>query len=155
MLRAHIDISRGLDGEAVVLACFDLGEDELAASAHAVAAAAAERYRTAAMTSDDVLGLRELTTLTDELRDLALRAGLRTVVLRPARLAAYRDAVAFFVESRDAAEWRRGGGKTRGAPQGARPQLRDLRPNPPPPHPPLSLGALRAAPLTDDRQVVP
>ena len=107
MLRAHIDISRGLDGEAVVLACFDLGEEELAASAHAVAAAAAERYRTAAMTSDDVLGLRELTTLTDELRDLALRAGLRTVVLRPARLAAYRDAVAFFVESRDAAEWRR------------------------------------------------
>jgi hypothetical protein len=107
MVRAHIDISRGLDGEAVVLACFDLGEDELAASAHAVAAAAAERYRTAAMTSDDVLGLRELTALTDELRDLALRAGLRTVVLRPARLAAYRDAVAFFVESRDAAEWRR------------------------------------------------
>ena len=107
MLRAHIDISRGLDGEAVVLACFDLGEEELAASAHAVAAAAAERYRTAAMTSDDVLGLRELTALTDELRDLALRAGLRTVVLRPARLAAYRDAVAFFVESRDAAEWRR------------------------------------------------
>ena len=105
MVKAHIDISKGLDGEAVVLACFDLGDDELRASAHAVAAAAAERYRTAAMSSDDVLALRELTALTDELRDLALRPGMRTVVLRPARLTALRDAVAYFVESRDHAEW--------------------------------------------------
>ena len=105
MIHAHIDISKGLDGEAVVLACFDLGDDELRASAHAVAAAAAERYRTAAMSSDDVLALRELTALTDELRDLALRPGMRTVVLRPARLTALRDAVAYFVESRDHAEW--------------------------------------------------
>ena len=67
MVNAHIDISQGIDGEAVVLACFDLGEDELA--------------------------------------DLALRPGMRTVVLRPARLTVYRDAVARFVESRDEAEW--------------------------------------------------
>ena len=107
MVHAHIDISKGLDGEAVVLACFDLGDEQLAASAHAVGAAAAERYRTATMTSDDVLTLRDLTALTDELRDLALRPGLRTVVLRPARLTAYRDAIAFFVESRDAADWLR------------------------------------------------
>ena len=32
---------------------------------------------------------------------------MRTVVLRPARLTAYRDAVAHFVESRDSAEWLR------------------------------------------------
>jgi len=107
MLHAHIDISKGLDGEAVVLACFDLGDEELGASAHAVGAAAAERYRTAVMSSDDVLSLRELTALTDELRDLALRPGMRTVVLRPARLTAYRDAVAHFVESRDGADWLR------------------------------------------------
>ena len=107
MVHAHIDISKGLDGEAVVLACFDLDEERLAASAHAVAAAAAERYRTAVMSSDDVLSLRELTALTDDLRDLALQPGMRTVVLRPARLTAYRDAVAFFVESRDAADWLR------------------------------------------------
>jgi len=37
MVNAHIDISQGLDGERVVLACFDLGEEELGASAHAVA----------------------------------------------------------------------------------------------------------------------
>lgn len=67
MHRAHIDISRGLDGEHVVLACFDLREDELAAAARAVAAIAAERYRTPRISADDVLELRELTALKDEL----------------------------------------------------------------------------------------
>ena len=67
MQHAHIDISRGLDGERVVLACFDLREDELAAAARAVAATAADRYRTARISADDVLELRELTALKDEL----------------------------------------------------------------------------------------
>jgi hypothetical protein len=104
MVNAHIDISQGLDGEAVVLACFDLGEDQLAASAHAVVATT-ERFRNEEMSVDDVIELRELTALADELADLALRPGMRTVVLRPARLTVYRDAVARFVESRDEAEW--------------------------------------------------
>jgi hypothetical protein len=107
MINSHVDISQGLDGEAVVLACFDLGEELLAASAHAVKAASAERYRTADMSVDDVLELREITALADELADLALRPGMRTVVLRPARLTIYRDTVAHFVESRDEAEWLR------------------------------------------------
>jgi hypothetical protein len=64
---AHIDISRGLDGEQVVLACFALREDEVAAAAKAVAVTAAERYRTPRISADDVLELRELTALTDEL----------------------------------------------------------------------------------------
>jgi hypothetical protein len=105
MLHTRIDISSGLDGEPVVLACFDVGDAEIAASAHAVAVTAGERFRAASLSVDDVLKLRELTALVDELRDLALRPGIRTVVLRPARLSAYRDAVAWFVESRDEAEW--------------------------------------------------
>ena len=105
MVNAHVDISQGLDGEPVVLACFDLGDEQLAASSYAVAAASAERFRTAEMSTDDVLEMRELTALADELADLALRPGMRTVVLRPARLTAYRDAVARFVETRDEAEW--------------------------------------------------
>ena len=67
MQNAHIDISRGLDGERVVLACFDLREDELAAAARAVASIAAERYRTPRISADDVLELREQTALKDEL----------------------------------------------------------------------------------------
>src|SRR4051812_47483559 len=105
MLHARIDISEGLEGEPVVLACFDLGHAEIAASAHAVAVMSGERFRTASLSVDDVLELRELTALVDELRELALRPGISTVVLRPARLSAYRNAVAWFVESRDAADW--------------------------------------------------
>jgi len=105
MVNAHIDISQGLDGEPVVLACFDLGEEQLAASAHAVAAGSGEQFRTAEMSVDDVLELRELTALTDELADLAVRPGMCTVVLRPARLSVFRTAIARFVQTRDDADW--------------------------------------------------
>jgi len=107
MLNARIDITQGLDGEPVVLACFDLGEEEIGASAHAVQATSSERFRTAAMSVDDVLELRELTALADELRDLARDTGMRSIVMRPARLSAWRDALAYFVETREDAEWAR------------------------------------------------
>ncbi len=103
MERQHIDISRDLDGEPVVHACFDLHEEEITASAHAVAASAAERFRNVEMSADDVIEFRELTALADELRELIGGAG--TIVLRPARLTAYRHSLDFFVESRDDAEW--------------------------------------------------
>ena len=60
MVNAHVDISQGLDGEPVVLACFDLGEEQLAASAYAVAATA-EHFRNSELSTDDVIELRELT----------------------------------------------------------------------------------------------
>ena len=107
MLNARIDISRDLEGEPIVLACFDLGGEEIGAAAHAVAAMAAERFRLVDMSVDDVLELRELTALTDELGDPSAPPGARTLVLRPARLSALRDSVARFVETRDEAEWSR------------------------------------------------
>lgn len=107
MLHARIDFSVGVEGEPVVLACFELNDAELAASAHAVAVASDERFRAASLSVDDVLELRELTALVEELRDLAVRPGIGTVVLRPARLSAFRHAVAYFVETRDEADWRR------------------------------------------------
>ena len=103
MERQHIDISRDLDGEPVVHACFDLREEEIRASAHAVAVSAAERFRNIEMSADDVVEFRELTALADELGELIGGAG--TIVLRPARLAAYRHSLDFFVASRDDAEW--------------------------------------------------
>jgi hypothetical protein len=105
MLHSRIDITQGLDGEPVVLALFDLGDEEIAASAQAVRAVSSGRFRTASMSVDDVLELRELTALADELSDLASRPGMSTVVLRPARLSAYRTALTEFVESRDEADW--------------------------------------------------
>ena len=105
MLNARVDISHDAEGEAIVLACFDLSAEEIAAASHAVAAMAAERFRTASMSVDDVLELRELTALADELADASAEPGVRTLALRPARLSALRGSVAGFVESRDAAEW--------------------------------------------------
>lgn len=108
MLRARIDISQDLDGDVVVFACFELSAEEIAASARAVAATAAERFRTRSISGDDVLELRELTALADELADLARgEPGERTLVLRPARLTAFHDALEAFVASRDEAEWLR------------------------------------------------
>ena len=103
MERAHIDISHDLDGDAVVHACFDLNEQEIAASAHAIAAGATERFRLSEMSADDVVELRELTALADELGELG--GGMCTLVMRPARLSAFRDAVARFVDTRVEAEW--------------------------------------------------
>ena len=98
MHNARIDSTQGLDGEAVVLAVFDLPDEEITASAHAVKTVANERYRTADMSVDDVLELRELTALTDELGDHLLRPGVSTLVMRPSRLNAWRDALTHFVE---------------------------------------------------------
>ena len=103
MERARIDISQDLDGNPVVYACFDLAPEQIAAAAHAVAATAAERFRITEVSADEVLQLRELTALADELRELT--GGASTVVLRPARLSTLLDAVSRFVESRERAEW--------------------------------------------------
>jgi len=105
MRNARIDVSHGLEGEPIVLACFDLSAEQIAAASHGVAAVAAERFRSVTMSVDDVLELRELTALADELTDPSAEPGMRTLVLRPARLSALRDSVARYVESRDEAEW--------------------------------------------------
>jgi hypothetical protein len=105
MVNARIDITQDLDGAAVVLACFDLSDAEVAASAHAVAAARTERYRLVEMTTDDVLAMRELTAVADDLDALSRMPGACTVVLRPARLTAFRGALEDFVSARDDADW--------------------------------------------------
>jgi hypothetical protein len=118
MQNAHIDISKGLDGEHVVFVCFDLREDEIAAAARAVEATKTERYRTPRIEADDVIGMRELTALADELGHALPSAepadgappaegeqAIGKMVFRPARVSVLRDAVAAFVESRDDAEW--------------------------------------------------
>jgi len=103
MERAHVDITRDLEDEPVVHAVFDLREEEIGASAHAVAASVAERFRNQELSADDVVEFRELTALADELSELVGGAG--TIVMRPARLNAYRNAILTFVDSRDEAEW--------------------------------------------------
>jgi hypothetical protein len=105
MERQHVDITRDLEGEPVVHAIFDLREEEIAASAHAVAASSSERFRNSEMSADDVVEFRELAALADELGELV--GGHGTIVMRPARLNAYRAALGAFVESRDQSDWLR------------------------------------------------
>ena len=105
MQNARIDITRDLDGEALVLACVDLHEDELGAAAHAISAVIRERFQGAEMSADDVLELRELTALRDDLGEYG--GGARTLVMSPARLSALRHALTAYVEERDEAEWLR------------------------------------------------
>jgi hypothetical protein len=107
MVNARIDITKDLEGNPVVLACFDLTEVEAAGAAHVVAVVRAERYRTAELSSDDVLEMRELTAIADVLADMAARGAASSLVLPPARLTALRHAFEGFVDSRDAAEWLR------------------------------------------------
>ena len=103
MERQHVDITQDLEGEPVVHAIFDLREEEIGASAHAVTASCNERFRNTEMSADDVVEFRELTALADELRELVGGAG--TIVMRPARLNAYRSALGIFVETRDESDW--------------------------------------------------
>ena len=60
-----------------------------------------------AISGDDVIELRELTGLADELGEPGSEGAARTLVFSPARLNLYRDALAGFVDSRDEAEWLR------------------------------------------------
>ena len=105
MHNARIDSTQDLEGHTVVSACFDLSDDEVAAAVHAVRTIAGERYRSADLSADDVLQFRELTAIADELSEPG--AGMRAVVLSPARLAIFRHAVEHFVETRTYAEWLR------------------------------------------------
>jgi hypothetical protein len=107
MLNARVDTTKHFDGHTVVFASFDLGDAEAAASAHAVSVLRADRYRHAELSTDDVLEMRELTALADELGDVAARGAASSLVLAPARLTALRHALEAFVDGRDGAEWMR------------------------------------------------
>src|SRR6476660_3672201 len=107
MLNARIDTTKDLEGHPVVLACIDLTEAEAAGAAHVVAAVRGETYRTAELSADDVLEMRELTAIADELADMAARGAASSLVLPPARLTALRHALELFIEGRDEADWLR------------------------------------------------
>ena len=102
----RIETSKDLDGHAVVLACLDLSGEEARAAAHVMAAVRRERYGTTELGADDVLAMRELTALADELGHVGEGLAI-SLVLKPARLTALRDALDGFVTERDESEWLR------------------------------------------------
>ncbi len=90
-----------------VVARFDLTEDEVAAVARAVDVSRTEQFRHEELSTDDVVAMRELTALADQLTALAGYGSAVTVELSPARLVALRDTLHVFVEHRDEAGFTR------------------------------------------------
>jgi hypothetical protein len=107
MHNARIETVAGQDGSRTVVAMFDLSETEISACAHAVGAARTEQFRNEALSADDVLAMREVTALADELRALAGYGGAVTMQLTPARLMALRDALEAFIAGREDAGFTR------------------------------------------------
>ena len=101
MVNARVETSTAPDGSPLVQAIFDLTEAEVSCAAQAVNAARTEQFRNQEMSADDVVAMRELTALADELTSLAGHGSAVTLILSPARLVALRDALDAFVAHRD------------------------------------------------------
>ena len=107
MQNAQVDIKSAPDGTKQVVARFDLAEDEIAAVARAVDVSRTEQFRHEELSTDDVVAMRELTALADQLTALAGHRSTVSVELSPARLVALRDTLHVFVEHRDEAGFTR------------------------------------------------
>lgn len=96
MLPHHVEVSTDSDGFPAVAVTFDLSPDQAAAAAQALRTIRDARYRTADMSADDVVAMREVTSLVDELSELSARGGVDHVVANIARLGALRAALEEF-----------------------------------------------------------
>src|SRR3954468_23260678 len=107
MVNAAIHTLHDPDGTPVCNLAFDLSAEQLHAAVHAAGEVRLERHRGAALDTDGVLALRELTGVCDELDRLAEGGGHATVVLPLARFAALHDALGEWVATRDERGWLR------------------------------------------------
>ena len=94
-------------GSPVTNVTFDLSHVQLGAAAHAVGEIIVERHRGHDLETDDVLALRELTALRDELGRLADGQGNATVLMTLGRLIAFHDAADEWVHTRVERGWMR------------------------------------------------
>lgn len=107
MVNVELRTLHTTDGTPVCNVSFDLSAEQLAATARAVEAARLDRHRHLELGTDDVLALRELTGISDELHRLAEPGAHGTVVLPLARFAALHDALLEWVRAADERGWMR------------------------------------------------
>src|SRR3954451_24905682 len=107
MVNEEIHTLHDADGTPVCNVSFDLSAAQLAAAARAVEAIRLERHRHLELSTDDVLALRELTGLSDELHRLAEHDANATVVLPLARFVALHDALAEWLHTIAERGWMR------------------------------------------------
>jgi hypothetical protein len=96
MLPHHVEIRDDPDGLPVVVATVDLSAAQVSGSLHALRVIRDARHRTQVMTAEDVLTMRELTSLVDELAMLEVHESAVVVQANPARLGVLRDALEEF-----------------------------------------------------------
>jgi hypothetical protein len=107
MVNAEIQTLHEPDGTPVTNVLFDLSAEQLSAASHAVAEILIERHRGASLEIDDVLALRELTSVRDEVDRLAGAHANATLVMPLGRLIALHDAADAYVVSRTGRDWLR------------------------------------------------
>jgi len=102
MIAHHVHLRPTLDGSRVVDVTLELSAPQLNGAAHAVRLVVEERYRIAALEHvEDILAMRELTSLADELTALAAPGAINRLTLTVAGIGRLRGALEDFAESRD------------------------------------------------------
>src|ERR1700712_1060207 len=107
MVNAELRTLHATDGTPVCNVSFDLSNAQLAATARAVEATRLDRHQNLELSTDDVLSLRELTGISDELHRLAEPGAHGTVVLPLGRFAALHDALVEWLHTADERGWMR------------------------------------------------
>jgi hypothetical protein len=109
MVNAELHTLHDADGLPVCNVSFDLSAEQVATAARAVEAVRLDRHRDEPLGTDDVLALRELTGLSDELHGLAERHGHASMLLTLARFTALHDALTEWVHAAGERGWMREG----------------------------------------------
>jgi hypothetical protein len=107
MVNAEIRTLHAADGTPVCNVSFDLSAEQLRATVRAVEATRLQRHQNAELSTDDVLALREMTSLADELHRLAEPGANATAVFPLARFVALHDALGEWVLHHDERGWMR------------------------------------------------
>ena len=120
MVNVDIQMLLAPDGTPVCNVGFDLSDAQLGAASHAIGEILLERHRGQALEIDDVLALRELTGVRDEVDRLLAGGGHARVMLPLGRFIALHDAADEYVVTRTERDW------LRKADEDALPMLRAL-----------------------------
>jgi len=91
-----IDARTDDDGHTAVTVLFDLAPEQVDAALHSLRTVRDARYRLAEIATDDVLALREMTSLVDELAEVVGGDGIARFHLTVARLGVLRDGLMEF-----------------------------------------------------------
>jgi hypothetical protein len=105
MINAEVTTLLAPDGTPVANVAFDVSNDQLRAAEHALGEIKLERHRGRDLDIDDVLALRELTGVRDELDHLAAAGGHAHVLLPLARFIVLHDALHEWVAGRQERGW--------------------------------------------------